>query len=95
MNNVDVTDKGNEQWIPTYVQTSHSDNFDKYVRPPTIEIVNGDDFIGEKPKVENFVWPVNDLENAIQAHNGLDHISFSSKRASPFLCLKFFKEFVV
>ena len=64
MNNVDVTDKSDEQGVPTYVQTSHSDDFDEYVRPPTIEIVNGGDFIGEKPKVENFVRPVNNLEYA-------------------------------
>ena len=95
MNNVDVTDEGNEQGIPTYVQAAHSDAFDEYVWPPAIDIVNCDDFIGEKPKVENFVWPVNDLENTEQAYNGFNHISFSSKWASAFFCLQFFIKHVV
>ena len=95
MNNVDITDEGDEQGIPTYVQAAHSDGFDEYVWPPAIDIINCDDFIGEKPKVETFVRPVNDLENTIQAHYGLNHIPFPSNRSSAFFCLKFFEEIVV
>ena len=47
MDNVDVTDEGDEQGVPTYVQTAHSDDFNQYVWPPTTEIINFDDFIGE------------------------------------------------
>ena len=95
MDNVDVTDEGDKQGVPTYVQAAHSDEFDQYVWPPTTKISNFDDFIGEKPKVENVVWPVKDLENAEDAHNWLNHISFSSKRASPFFHLKLVKKPVV